>query len=360
MARGFARLRERNQLTLPQAVVEKMGLSLGDLVEFAVTDQGAVELRPAKIVTQGTPEAQREEEEAKEDIRQGRYSVLANLDEFQQHVDRVRKGKYSPASQKAPPAAGDPVERHFEFLLPNGQEVKVKLPAFTGEIALKDQSVPAAQVGGEDSYGIMVVDIGSRTSDIAVISGSGIVYSRSVRMAGTQMDEAIVNYLKRKYNLLIGERTAEQIKMEIGSALQLDEPLTMEIKGRDLIEGVPKTITVDDGEIREALSECVSTIIRAIRMALERTPELSDEIRGRGMALTGGGALLKNLEKRIREETGVPVMLIARRSGAVGHLTGEQRQEVEAIVLSVLKKSQSPATGSRSILPGHADRLEQR
>lgn len=123
---------------------------------------------------------------------------------------------------------------------------------------------------------------------------------------------------------------------------------------------MPKTITVDDGEIREALSECVSTIIRAIRMALERTPELSDEIRGRGMALTGGGALLKNLEKRIREETGVPVMLIARRSGAVGHLTGEQRQEVEAIVLSVLKKSQSPATGSRSILPGHADRLEQR
>ena len=152
----------------------------------------------------------------------------------------------------------------------------------------------------------MVVDIGGGTTDIAVISLSGIVYSRSVRMAGNQMDEAIMNYLKRKYNLLIGERTAEQIKIEIGSAYPLDKPLTMEIKGRNLIEGVPKTITVDDSEIREALSECVSTIMNAIRVALERTPpELSADISDRGIVLTGGGALLKNLDKRIREETGL-------------------------------------------------------
>ena len=120
--------------------------------------------------------------------------------------------------------------------------------------------------------GNMVVDIGGGTTDIAVISLSGIVYSRSVRMAGNQMDEAVMNYLKRKYNLLVGERTAEQIKMEIGSAYPLEKPLTMEIKGRNLIEGVPKTITVDDSEIREALSECVSTIMNAVRVALERTP----------------------------------------------------------------------------------------
>jgi rod shape-determining protein MreB len=156
----------------------------------------------------------------------------------------------------------------------------------------------------------MVVDIGGGTTDIAVISLSGIVYSRSVRMAGNQMDEAIMNYLKRKYNLLIGERTAEQIKIEIGSAYPLDKPLTMEIKGRNLIEGVPKTITIDDSEIREALSECISTIMNAIRVALERTPpELSADISDRGIVLTGGGALLKNLDKRIREETGLPVSI---------------------------------------------------
>src|SRR5262244_746105 len=156
----------------------------------------------------------------------------------------------------------------------------------------------------------MVVEIGGGTTDIAVISLSGIVYSRSVRMAGNQMDEAIMNYLKRKYNLLIGERTAEQIKIEIGSAYPLDKPLTMEIKGRNLIEGVPKTITIDDSEIREALSECISTIMNAIRVALERTPpELSADISDRGIVLTGGGALLKNLDKRIREETGLPVSI---------------------------------------------------
>jgi rod shape-determining protein MreB len=156
----------------------------------------------------------------------------------------------------------------------------------------------------------MVVDIGGGTTDVAVISLSGMVYSRSLRIAGNHMDEAIVNYLKRKYNLLIGERTAEQIKTKIGSAYALDEPLTMEIKGRSLIEGVPKSVTVDDSEIRGALSECVSAIVSAIRVALERIPpELSADIIDRGIVLAGGGALLKNLDKRIREETGLPVCI---------------------------------------------------
>src|SRR6476469_8619865 len=179
--------------------------------------------------------------------------------------------------------------------------------AKASEVYLVDQAMVAAIGAGlpiTEPSGNMVVDIGGGTTDIAVISLSGIVYSRSVRMAGNQMDEAVMNYLKRKYNLLIGERTAEQIKIEIGSAYPLDKPLTMEIKGRNLIEGVPKTITVDDSEVRESLSECVSTIMNAIRVALERTPpELSADISDRGIVLTGGGALLKNLDKRIREET---------------------------------------------------------
>ena len=127
----------------------------------------------------------------------------------------------------------------------------------------------------------MVVDIGGGTTDIAVISLAGIVYSKSVRVAGNEMDEAIIQYIKKKYNLLIGERTAEQIKLEIGSAFPLDEPMTMEIKGRDLIEGIPKTLTITDAEIREALAEPISIIVNAVRVALERTPpELSRRHRG--------------------------------------------------------------------------------
>jgi rod shape-determining protein MreB len=185
--------------------------------------------------------------------------------------------------------------------------------AGAAEVNLVEQAMMAA-IGADmpitEPGGNLVVDIGGGTTDVAVISLSGMVYSRSLRIAGNHMDEAIVNYLKRKYNLLIGERTAEQIKIEIGSAYPLDKPLTMEIKGRNLIEGMPKTITVDDSEIREALSECVSTMVNAIRVALERTPpELSADIIDRGIVLAGGGALLKNLEKRIREETGLPVCI---------------------------------------------------
>ncbi|HET7213826.1 MAG TPA: rod shape-determining protein [Terriglobia bacterium] len=185
--------------------------------------------------------------------------------------------------------------------------------AKASEVYLVEQAMMAAIGSGlpiTEPSGSMIVDIGGGTTDIAVISLSGIVYSRSVRVAGNEMDEAITAYLKRRYNLLVGERTAEQIKMEIGSAFPLEKPQTMEIKGRHLLEGVPKTITIDDSEIRDALSECVATIINAIRVALERTPpELSADISDRGIVLTGGGALLKNLDKRIREETGLPVSI---------------------------------------------------
>jgi rod shape-determining protein MreB len=185
--------------------------------------------------------------------------------------------------------------------------------AKASEVHLVEQAMMAAIGAGlpiTEPSGNMVVDIGGGTTDVAVISLSGIVYSRSVRVAGNEMDDAVMQYVKRKYNLLIGERTAEAIKMEIGSAYPLDKPLTMEIKGRNLIEGMPKTLTIDDSEIREALGECVATIVNAIRVALERTPpELSADISDRGIVLTGGGGLLKNLDKRIREETGLTVSI---------------------------------------------------
>nr|ADC35758.1 rod shape-determining protein MreB [uncultured bacterium 293] len=185
------------------------------------------------------------------------------------------------------------------------------LKAKASEVYLVDQAMAAAIGAGlpiTEPSGNMVVDIGGGTTDIAVISLAGIVYSKSVRVAGNEMDEAIIQYIKKKYNLLIGERTAEQIKVEIGSAYPLDEPVTMEIKGRDLIEGIPKTLTITDSEVREALAEPISIIVNAVRVALERTPpELSADIVDRGIVLTGGGSLLKNLDKLLREETSLPV-----------------------------------------------------
>jgi rod shape-determining protein MreB len=189
----------------------------------------------------------------------------------------------------------------------------VAMRAKASEVFLVEQPMSAA-VGADlpisEPTGNMVVDIGGGTTDIAVISLNGIVFNHSIRVAGNEMDEAIIQYLKKKYNLLIGERTAEQVKMQIGSAYPLDQPLTMEIKGRDLREGIPKTIVVDDQEIREALEDVIAAIVNAIRIALEKTPpELSADIIDHGVILTGGGALLKNLDKRIREETQLPVFV---------------------------------------------------
>jgi rod shape-determining protein MreB len=185
--------------------------------------------------------------------------------------------------------------------------------AKASEVRLVEQALVAAIGAGlpvSEPFGNMLVDIGGGITEVSVISLSGLVYSRSVRVAGDAMDNAITQYIKRKYSLLIGERTAEAIKTQIGSAFPLDKPLTMEIRGRSLIEGVPKTLTIDDSEIREALAECVAPIINAIRVGLERTPpELSADISDHGIVLTGGGAMLRNLDKRIREETGLGVSI---------------------------------------------------
>ncbi len=184
--------------------------------------------------------------------------------------------------------------------------------AGASEVYLVEQAMMAAIGAGlpiTEPSGNMIVDIGGGTSDVAVISLAGSVYSRSLKVAGNQLDEAIINYLKRRHNLLIGERTAERVKHELGSAYPLKEELRMEIKGRDLVEGVPKTQVITDSEVRDALAEQISSIVEAVRQALERTPpELSADIMDKGIVLSGGGALIRNLDQRLREETGLPVV----------------------------------------------------
>ncbi|HEX7501923.1 MAG TPA: rod shape-determining protein [Acidobacteriota bacterium] len=187
------------------------------------------------------------------------------------------------------------------------------LRARANEVFLIEQAMAAA-IGADlpitEPGGNMIVDIGGGTTDVAVISLSGIVIAKSVRVASNEMDEAIIQYIKKKYNLLIGERTAEQVKIRIGSAYPLDEPLEMEIKGRDLTYGIPKTLNINDSEIREALEGVVQTIIEVVKNTLEKTPpELAADIVDRGIILCGGGALLKNLDKRLREETSLPIFI---------------------------------------------------
>ena len=162
----------------------------------------------------------------------------------------------------------------------------------------------------QEPTGNMIIDIGGGTTEVAIISMSGIVFSRSVRIAGDEMDEAIVNYIKKKHNLLIGERTAEEVKIHIGSACPLNEPMTMEVKGRDLIAGIPKTLTVSDKEIRKALAETFGAIVEAVKIALERTPpELAADIVDKGVVIAGGGSLIKGLDTLLKEATGLPITL---------------------------------------------------
>jgi rod shape-determining protein MreB and related proteins len=187
------------------------------------------------------------------------------------------------------------------------------LRAKANEVFLIEQAMASAIGAGlpiTEPGGNMIVDIGGGTTDVAVISLAGIVVSKAVRIAGNEMDEAIIQYIKKKYNLLIGEKTSEQVKIQIGSAFPLDESLEMEIKGRDLSSGIPKTIIINDSEIREALEGVIQTLVEVVRNTLEKTPpELAADIVDRGIILSGGGSLLKNLDKRFREETSLPVFI---------------------------------------------------
>ena len=194
----------------------------------------------------------------------------------------------------------------------------------------------AASIGAglpvEEPTGRMVVDIGGGTSEVAVISLGGIVTSRSVRIAGDALDAAIVAYVKKEYNLMIGDRTGEQIKLNIGSAYPEEGENTMEIRGRDLVTGLPKNITITQEEIREALAEPISSIVDAIKLTLEKTPpELASDIMDRGIMLTGGGALIKGLDKLITHETGIPVYIAETPLDCVALGTGKVLEEIETL-----------------------------
>jgi rod shape-determining protein MreB len=181
------------------------------------------------------------------------------------------------------------------------------------EVHLVEEPMAAAIGAGlpvTDAAGNMIIDIGGGTTDIAVISMAGSVYGRSLRVAGDAMDDAIIAYVRKTFNLYIGERTAQQIKFEIGSAMPLDHTLEMIVKGRHVLEGVPKTVTITDEDVRAALADPLNQIIRAVHEALERIPpELCADIYDRGIVLTGGGALLRNLDHRLRDEIGLPVLV---------------------------------------------------
>ena len=200
------------------------------------------------------------------------------------------------------------------------------------EVYLIEEPMAAAIGAGlpvTEPSGNMIIDIGGGTTEVAVISLSGVVYSNSVRVGGDKMDEAIINYVKRKYNLLIGERSAEYIKIQIGTAYPTDDIESIEVKGRDLVLGVPKTLEIKSEEIREALAEPVNAIVEAVKMALEKTPpELSADIVDKGIVLVGGGSCLKNLDVLLRETTGLPVMLAEDPLTAVAIGTGRCLDEI--------------------------------
>ena len=201
------------------------------------------------------------------------------------------------------------------------------LSAGAREVFLIEEPMAAAigvDLPVQEPSGNLIVDIGGGTTEVAIISMSGVVFSKSVRVAGDEMNEAIINYIKKKYNLLIGERTAEAVKIEIGSAYPLEKSKTIEVKGRDLVAGIPKTLIVSDEEIREALAETFSTIVEAVKIALERTPpELAADIVDKGVVVAGGGSLIKGLDTLLREATGLPITLANDALSAVALGSGK-------------------------------------
>src|SRR5262245_9820129 len=201
------------------------------------------------------------------------------------------------------------------------------------EVYLIEEPMAAAIGVGlpvQDAAGNMIVDIGGGTTEVALISLSGIVFSRSVRVAGDELDDAIAGYMKRADNLLIGERTAEEIKIQVGSGYPMDKETSMEVKGRDLVAGLPKTLAITSQEVREALLEPITTIVESVRVTLERCPpELSADLVDRGLVLAGGGALLRGLDRLLQEETGLPVHIAEDPLSAVAEGTGRALSEIK-------------------------------
>ncbi|MGA1862831.1 rod shape-determining protein [Deferribacter thermophilus] len=266
-------------------------------------------------------------------IRPMKDGVIANFEVTEKmlryFIQKVhhRKSLVRPRIVICIPSGGTQVER---------RAVKDSaIQAGAREVYLIEEPMAAAIGAGlpiQEPTGNMIVDIGGGTTEVAVISLSGIVYANSVRVGGDEMDEAIVNYIKRKYNLLIGLNAAEQIKIKIGSAFKTDEEMSVEIKGRDLVTGIPKTIEITDEEVREALNDAVVKIVEAVKIALEKTPpELAADIVDKGIVLTGGGALLKGLDKRLSHETGLPIIVSDDPLTAVAIGSGKVLEELDLL-----------------------------
>jgi len=204
--------------------------------------------------------------------------------------------------------------------------------AGAGEVFLIEEPIAAAIGVGlpiQEPIGNMIIDIGGGTTEIAVISLAGIVFSRSIRIGGDEMDEAIIESIKKSYNLMIGERTAEEIKIKIGSVYPLEEEMTMEIRGRDLVAGLPKTVTITSEEVREALLEPIRSIVETAKITLERTPpELAADLIEHGIVIAGGGSLLRGIDKLLSEETGLPVLIADDPLTAVVSGTGKVLNEI--------------------------------
>jgi rod shape-determining protein MreB len=260
-------------------------------------------------------------------IRPMKHGVIADFEAVEkmlQHFVRKVRGRTRARLLIGVPPASTQVERRAV------KESASRMKA--SEVRLVDEPMAAAIGAGlpvTEATGNMIIDVGGGTTDIAVVSLAGVVYGRSLRVAGGEMDEAIIQHMKRRHNLLIGERTAEQIKCDIGSAAPLEAPLRMEVKGRHLSEGLPRTVMITDAEIRDALSEPIKAIVKAVREALERVPpELSGDIHDRGVILTGGVALLRKLDKHLEQETGLHVILAENPLDTVvlgaGHLLSDR------------------------------------
>ena len=320
-----------------------MGIDLGTATTLVyLKNQGIVLCEPSVVAVQaGTTNVLAVGEEAKRmlgrtpgnivAIRPMRHGVITDFE-----ISEAMLRYFIKKVNKAKPL----IRPRIVIAIPSGiTEVEKRavkdsaLHAGAREVFMIEEPMAAAIGVGlpiQDPSGNMIIDIGGGTTEMAVISLAGVVFSKSVRVGGDELDEAIINYIKKNYNLMIGERTAEEIKIKIGSVYPLEEELKMEVKGRDLVAGLPKTVTITSEEIREAMSEPVAQILEAVRITLERTPpELSSDLIEKGIVLAGGGSQLRSIDKLIAEETGLPVHLSEDPMTAVALGTGKVLSEIK-------------------------------
>ena len=320
-----------------------MGIDLGTATTLVyLKNQGIVLCEPSVVAVQaGTTNVLAVGEEAKRmlgrtpgnivAIRPMRHGVITDFE-----ISEAMLRYFIKKVNKARPL----VRPRIVIAIPSGiTEVEKRavkdsaLHAGAREVFMIEEPMAAAIGVGlpiQDPSGNMIIDIGGGTTEMAVISLAGVVFSKSVRVGGDELDEAIINYLKKNYNLMIGERTAEQIKIKIGSVYPLEEEMKMEVKGRDLVAGLPKTVTITSEEIREAMSEPIAQVLEAVRITLERTPpELSSDLIEKGIVMAGGGSLLRGIDKLISETTGLPVHLSEDPMTAVALGTGKVLSEIK-------------------------------